>query len=225
MRRMEITCDNKYKARNIRGFCHFYDGQEAVATGIQAAFKPKDSWINSYRCHRIALARGGSVTSVLAKLFGNMGNMTRGKGGSMHFYSKENNFFGGQGIVGAQVPDGGHLLLRIRYIDTRRKLYVCRIRRNVETDVVMVSAVFLTINLEQSFTFECTTFAVWFVKRMRDRKISFFLCNLHLTYPAWVCLNGWVTASFFVTPSPFSALLTFFDHSTTMKHGLSYSHF
>ena len=65
MRRMEIICDENYKDKNIRGFCHLYDGQEATATGVNAAFTNEDCWITSYRCHCVALARGGSVAEVL----------------------------------------------------------------------------------------------------------------------------------------------------------------
>ena len=67
---MEITFDNEYKARTIRGFCHLYDGQEAVATGVEAGLTRQDSWITSYRCHCTMLARGGNVQEIAEELFG-----------------------------------------------------------------------------------------------------------------------------------------------------------
>lgn len=115
MRRMEITCDNEYKARNIRGFCHLYDGQEAVAAGINAALSPEDDWITSYRCHTQALIRGGSVSTVIGELFGMREGQSQAKGGSMHFYNKKHHFWGGAGIVGAQVPVGVGLAFANKY--------------------------------------------------------------------------------------------------------------
>lgn len=109
MRRMEIAADTEYKARNIRGFCHLYDGQEAIAVGVQAALTNDDDWITTYRCHGAALMRGCTVQEIFEEMFGYENGIAKGKGGSMHMYNKEANFYGGAAIVGAQVPIGAGL--------------------------------------------------------------------------------------------------------------------
>ncbi|XP_061876730.1 pyruvate dehydrogenase E1 subunit alpha 1b isoform X1 [Entelurus aequoreus] len=113
VRRMELKADQLYKQKIIRGFCHLYDGQEACAVGIEAAINPTDHLITAYRAHGYTYTRGVSVKEILTELTGRKGGVAKGKGGSMHMYAPH--FYGGNGIVGAQVPLGTGVALACQY--------------------------------------------------------------------------------------------------------------
>ena len=106
IRRFEEKAGQLYGMGLIGGFCHLYIGQEAVVVGIQMTLEPGDEIITSYRDHGHMLATGMEARGVMAELTGREGGYSRGKGGSMHMFSREKNFFGGHGIVGAQVSLG-----------------------------------------------------------------------------------------------------------------------
>ncbi|PHS21290.1 MAG: pyruvate dehydrogenase (acetyl-transferring) E1 component subunit alpha [Robiginitomaculum sp.] len=115
IRRFEEKAGQLYGMGLIAGFCHLYIGQEAVVTGMKAAIRDGDQMITGYRDHGHMLALGMEATGVMAELTGRVGGYSRGKGGSMHMFSVENNFYGGHGIVGAQVPLGTGLAFADKY--------------------------------------------------------------------------------------------------------------
>ncbi len=114
-RRFEEKAAELYILGHISGFCHLYIGQEAVIVGISHNMLSQDSSITSYRDHAHMLTLGVSPDKVMAELCGKATGCSKGKGGSMHMYSKEHNFFGGNGIVGAQVPIGTGLAFSHKY--------------------------------------------------------------------------------------------------------------
>lgn len=113
VRRMEMAADRLYKEKKIRGFCHLSTGQEAVAVGIEHAIEKGDHLITAYRCHGFAMMRGGTVRSIIGELLGRREGIAYGKGGSMHMFST--GFYGGNGIVGAQVPVGAGIAFANMY--------------------------------------------------------------------------------------------------------------
>lgn len=118
IRRFEERALLMYSKQKIRGFCHVYIGQEAVTAGMQTALKPDDSLVTAYRQHGIALMKGLSARACMAELFGKETGAVKGKGGSMHFFSAEHKYFGGNGIVGAQIPIGAGIALAEKYKKT-----------------------------------------------------------------------------------------------------------
>ncbi|MGV3278415.1 pyruvate dehydrogenase (acetyl-transferring) E1 component subunit alpha [Rickettsiales bacterium LUAb2] len=115
LRKFEEKAAGYYNMGKIAGFCHLYIGQEAVVTGIQSFATKTDSFITAYRDHAHAIVADLTPESVMAELFGHKEGSTGGKGGSMHFYNKKANFYGGHGIVGSSIPLGTGLAFAHKY--------------------------------------------------------------------------------------------------------------
>jgi len=118
MRKFEEKTGQLYGQQKIRGFCHLYIGQEAVLAGAMSVLKHEDSLITAYRDHAHAIAKGTHPNAVMAEMYGKITGCSRGKGGSMHMFDKENKFFGGHGIVGGQIPLGAGIAFAEQYAGT-----------------------------------------------------------------------------------------------------------
>lgn len=114
-RKFEEKCKQLYGQQKINGFLHLYIGQEAISSGIESAIRKDDYVITAYRDHGNAIVRGIHPNAVMAELYGKNTGCSRGKGGSMHMFSKEHNFLGGHGIVGGQIPLGAGVGFAIKY--------------------------------------------------------------------------------------------------------------
>ena len=119
IRQFELKAEEMYKmAGKIRGFFHAYIGQEAIAAGCMTATRQEDPFITAYRDHGLGMAKGITPDAAMAELYGKATGCAKGKGGSMHFFDKENYFFGGHGIVGAQIGTGAGLAFAEKYRNT-----------------------------------------------------------------------------------------------------------
>ena len=119
VRRFEESALMAYGQQKIRGFCHVYIGQEALAAGIETAITKDDGVITGYRQHGTAIARGITPREAMAELYGKSTGIVKGKGGSMHFFSAEHKYFGGNGIVGAQIGIGTGIAFAEQYKGTK----------------------------------------------------------------------------------------------------------
>ena len=120
IRRMEELCAELYTQEKIRGFLHLYIGEEAVAAGVLANVRPQDNVLGTYREHGHALLKGVPATSIMAEMFGKLDGCSRGRGGSMHLFSREHRFFGGNAIVAGGIPQAVGLALAAKRLDEDR---------------------------------------------------------------------------------------------------------
>ena len=118
IRKFEEKALQMYGMQKIRGFCHVYIGQEAIAAGLESALIEGDAIVTAYRQHGIALGRGISAKAAMAELYGKETGIVKGKGGSMHFFDASKKYFGGNGIVGAQIPIGTGIAFAEKYKGT-----------------------------------------------------------------------------------------------------------
>ena len=118
IRKFEERALMLYGQQKIRGFCHVYIGQEAITAGMESALQEGDAIVTAYRQHGTAIGRGVPTDAAMAELMGKRSGINKGKGGSMHYFSAKNRYFGGTGIVGAQIPIGTGIAFAEKYRET-----------------------------------------------------------------------------------------------------------
>lgn len=118
MRKFEEKCSQLYIQQKFGGFLHLYTGQEAIVAGTMSALRPSDFHMTAYRDHAHPIGLGTDVRNLMAEMYGKQDGVSKGKGGSMHFFDKERNFMGGHGIVGAQIPMGAGVAFAEKYKGT-----------------------------------------------------------------------------------------------------------
>lgn len=123
IRNFEIRAESAYQHAKIGGFFHAYTGQEAIQTAAIAVFGQKNWWITTYRCHALALLTGATPNEVMAELYGKSTGNAKGRGGSMHLYSKR--MLGGFGIVGGHLPIAAGAALSLKYLQRHNELSIC----------------------------------------------------------------------------------------------------
>jgi len=157
---MEMAADRLYKEKKIRGFCHLSTGQEAVAVGIEHGLERSDHLITAYRCHGYAMMRGGTVKSIIGELLGRREGIAYGKGGSMHMFAP--GFYGGNGIVGAQVPVGAGIAFANQY-ENKKNVTIALYGDGASNQGQVFEAYNMAKlwNLPIIFACESTSYSIW----------------------------------------------------------------
>ena len=164
-RRFEEKCAEVYRMGKIGGFCHLYIGQEAIGVGAMMALEPKDMVVTAYRDHVQAIIKGLSPESVMAELYGKAGGCVGGKGGSMHMFSKELEFYGGHGIVGGQIGVGTGMAYAAKYKNTGQ-VVLCFLAKRRSTRASFTNrSTWPSCGNFRSFTSAKTTSTAWARRR------------------------------------------------------------
>lgn len=186
-RRFEERCRQVYMMeQKIKGFLHLYIGQEAISSGIESAIRKDDVLITAYRDHGVAITRGVNPDAVMAEMYGKIGGSSKGKGGSMHMFSKEHGLYGGHGIVGGQVPLGAGIAFAFKYENTDR-LCICMMGDGATRQGAFHEAFNLAMlwNLPVIFVIENNKYSMGTSVERTSNVTELYKLGLSYEMPAW----------------------------------------